>query len=43
MEQYQIFKWFLLKKICMNVSQNMLGTYMYLLHIKFSKFSFTVN
>ncbi len=45
MEQ-QISKWFLLEKIHMyvyEISQNILGTYMYLLHIKFSKIKITVN
>ena len=43
-EQQQIFKWFLLEKICMyvyKISQNILGTYIYLLYVKFSKFFYS--
>ena len=45
MEQ-QIFKWFYSKEwacMLMKFSKNILGIYMYLLHIKFSKYSFIVN
>ena len=45
-ETKTIFRWFLREKIActfMKFSQNILGTYMHLLHTKFCKFSFSVN